>query len=518
MFESQITINDKKISANTPSCIITTDTKGAIIGVSGNLQDLTGFGINELAGMACTALFHGDMPANIIIQWNEKISQGRKWRAVIKWRTKGGNHFFSDVCIFPRVSGSTVSGAYVVLSKSHPSVEKRAGRFYRTRRKISQSDNKPDAKKILQARGGLTLLPTLIAITLTLIILSVWHTNWLSLASCLLLGVLGIIAGRPLGRREFAEQAGPIIDDPLMCYLFTGGVDEFSRVRYAVSVHNAERRAFNACVSQYGKHRLQQKLLHKSLVIPTHFAINGDSTFQSLQQAMHSLLADQHQASGAATRIMQLIFELQQHVLDERTRIDRLMKTSRHQRHCLEHARHLSQDLLRCVNHLTHANDLTNDSLPVVNPSPSNMTNSFEPVTKALTHASKVQAATASSDHTNKKLQNAARAISITLETGIQATRDNMLVARGIDTTLQTMLSAMLGINSLAVSVENAMHHQSVTRSTTQDHLDTLQGNMAQTVQAGQNASANAEQLEQHLTELQSLVSNFIQAIEPTHT
>jgi hypothetical protein len=365
----------------------------------------------------------------------------------------------------------------------------------------------------------LTPLSALIAVALTLIILSVWHVNWLSLASCLVLSVLGIIAGRPLGRREFAEQAGLIIDDPVMCYLFTGGVDELSRVRYTVSVHNAERRAFNACISQYGKQRLQQKLRHKSLVIPTHFAINGDSTFQSLQQTMHSFLADQHQASGAATRIMQLIFELQQHVLDERTRVDRLMKTSRHQLHCLERAHHHSQDLLRCVNHLIPANNLINDPLSVVDPSPgSNMTNSFKPVTKALTHASKVRTATASSDHINNKLQNAARAISLTLEAGIQATRDNMLVARDIDTTLQTMLSAMLGINSLAVSVENAMHHQSVTRSTTQDHLDTLKDNMAQTIQAGQNAAAHAEQLEQHLTELQSLVSNFIQAIEPTHT
>src|SRR5690554_476964 len=85
-----------------------TDTKGRITYANRAFVDISGFTHDELIGKAHNIVRHPDMPEEAFADLWRTLKAGRPWRALVKNRSKNGDHYWVDANVSPIHENGTI--------------------------------------------------------------------------------------------------------------------------------------------------------------------------------------------------------------------------------------------------------------------------------------------------------------------------------------------------------------------------------------------------------------------------
>ncbi len=89
----QITGREKKVASH-QMLVSKTDAKGVIMFANDNFVDVSGYSMEELVGQPHSILRHPDMPRAIFYHMWDSIKHGNNIMAVVKNKTKRGDHYW----------------------------------------------------------------------------------------------------------------------------------------------------------------------------------------------------------------------------------------------------------------------------------------------------------------------------------------------------------------------------------------------------------------------------------------
>ncbi|HEF4760129.1 TPA: methyl-accepting chemotaxis protein [Pseudomonas putida] len=221
----------------------TTDTQSCITYVNSDFIRISGFTEAELQGQTHNIVRHPDMPAAAFEHMWATLKAGRSWMGLVKNRCKNGDHYWVSAYVTPiRSNGQTVE-YQSVRTKPDPVSVLAAEQAYR---RLREGDKSLTRRLPLGLGAKLSLTVGLILLLGALggaSLLSLPLGNAL-LAAGLCSGVSSICITmmlRPL--RVLVGKAREVADNPLSQLLYSGRLDEFGQIDFALRMRQAETEA-----------------------------------------------------------------------------------------------------------------------------------------------------------------------------------------------------------------------------------------------------------------------------------
>ncbi len=107
-----------------------TDLRGVITYANPEFVKISGFTHDELIGAPHNLVRHPDMPAEAFQDLWEKVQKGKFWSALVKNRSKNGDHYWVEANVSPIKQGGSVVGYVSVRRKPSRSEVEAAESLY----------------------------------------------------------------------------------------------------------------------------------------------------------------------------------------------------------------------------------------------------------------------------------------------------------------------------------------------------------------------------------------------------
>lgn len=305
------------------------------------------------------------------------------------------------------------------------------------------------------------------------------------------------------------------------CSPLTGGADASCQIRYASDMHHIEIQSLAALMLRH-QGELQRINQHHHNVIKQadQLLYEQKKEAQGIHHALRRMLDDQHQATCAATRSMQLIMESQQSATQGRSALNSLSRTSRHQLSRLERTR----DQLNALSCRDQGISKIIDTLSEV----TEETHFMMHMERELDDASGIAVTNREIHHlaatTRTSIgelvkfiqgwRHTARHLVQDVDADIQRTQHSLSLIEDTDIALQTIISVADRLNALALNIDTTMHHQAILRATTSYRAEAIQEGLSSVVGVNKDMLHQVEKMSQQLGELCQLARDFTQAIE----
>ncbi|MBH3773352.1 methyl-accepting chemotaxis protein [Pseudomonas aeruginosa] len=218
----------------------TTDTQSHITYVNPDFIKISGFTEAELIGEPHNLVRHPDMPPAAFAHMWKTLRSGRSWMGLVKNRCKNGDHYWVSAYVTPMSKNGKIVEYQSVRTRPDPQQVQAAEQLYA---QLRASENPLRRRLPLGLRTKLALLVS------TIIVLGmVGAAAIFSLPLGTLLLAAGFISGlsaacvamqlAPLD--ALVEKARSIADNPLSQLLYSGRLDEFGQIDFALRMGQAE--------------------------------------------------------------------------------------------------------------------------------------------------------------------------------------------------------------------------------------------------------------------------------------
>ncbi|EOG4615722.1 PAS domain S-box protein [Pseudomonas aeruginosa] len=217
----------------------TTDTQSYITYVNPDFIKISGFTETELIGQPHNLVRHPDMPSAAFEHMWNTLRSGRSWMGLVKNRCKNGDHYWVSAYVTP-ISKNGQSVEYQsVRTKPAPGQVQAAEKLYAQMR----AGQKSLRRLHLGIRAKLALVMTAITVLGAIFGAAIFsQTFGSSLFSAAFIGGLSLICIsrllEPLA--VLAKKAQSIANNPLSQQLYSGRLDEFGQIDFALRMGQAE--------------------------------------------------------------------------------------------------------------------------------------------------------------------------------------------------------------------------------------------------------------------------------------
>lgn len=218
----------------------TTDTQSRITYVNPDFIKISGFTEVELLGQSHNIVRHPDMPPAAFEHMWATLKAGRSWMGLVKNRCKNGDHYWVSAYVTPIRKNGQTAEYQSVRTKPDPVQVQAAEQLYTQLRA---------GKKTLTRRLPLglgTKLSLLVSLIIVLGLSGAATMFSLPLSGALL--AAGLCSGvssiciavllRPLN--ELVKKARSVAENPLSQLLYSGRLDEFGQIDFALRMGQAE--------------------------------------------------------------------------------------------------------------------------------------------------------------------------------------------------------------------------------------------------------------------------------------
>lgn len=108
---------DKPVAYDGKMMIVEMDTAGIITYTNRKFRDMTGYNREELEGLPYSISRHPDVPEIMCQQAFTIASEGKIWAGYIKSITRGGEYFWTSVCVQPKFDMQKNLIGYIINKK-----------------------------------------------------------------------------------------------------------------------------------------------------------------------------------------------------------------------------------------------------------------------------------------------------------------------------------------------------------------------------------------------------------------
>lgn len=465
--------------------------------------DFYGFAPAEVFGRKITEFLHEGIPEPVINSCKQQFSSGYAWRGVMQCRTKDNGHCWSDVYLSPKWKAGLLHGAWVVLSTCEPSVLNRAQQIYHR----MSSHACWQQRRRWQITGGLT------GLALAALLLLMGAASDLALTA--LLGICLTLTALVLGRFSLdgASISSPTIRggsdvdaDLLMCHIYAGGSNAACRAAHQLALRELENFSLSAWMNH--RCRLLENTAHhqQSRIAYLETASHQQQRqTQLIRQSLRSMLDDQHRATCAATRSLQLIQESRQDAIQARAVFHQVGQV---------HHQHLGR-LHRIYHHLktliSHHHQViglidtlseTTEEMHFV----ANRHSDSDEEDSTLLATQTIHQLARSASLSLQELHSTTRQWSVTvrsfmqdIEAGIQEAQQLFSFVCDGDSGQQSVINLMDRLAALTTDIEGALHQQSIARAAVVRHTEILEEHISHVARTSRDIGAGIERAREQL-------------------
>ncbi|MBK1674161.1 chemotaxis protein [Ectothiorhodospira shaposhnikovii] len=289
----------------------TTDLKGIIKDVNADFVEISGYTEAELLNKNHNILRHPDMPPAAFQNLWDALKAGRPWMGLVKNRCKNGDHYWVNAYVTPILKDGRVVEYQSVRTKPSRDLVARAdtiyGRVMAGKLPLALRFPFPGMRVRLLAA---TLVTAMAGIVLGISMGGAWMQVLVPLAG------FGLLAGgwcwatlAPLARLR--QQARAVVHNPLCQYVYTGRMDEYGEIDFALRMLSAETGAAVGRVAEAAK-RLAEQTREMSA---------------SVEKSRMSIMTQQSETEQVATAVNQMSASVQE-----------VARNARHTAELAEHA------------------------------------------------------------------------------------------------------------------------------------------------------------------------------------
>ncbi|SDI72802.1 methyl-accepting chemotaxis protein [Pseudomonas panipatensis] len=221
----------------TANILSTTDLKGAVTHINPDFIQISGFSPEELLGYNHNRVRHPDMPPAAFAHLWQTLQAGRNWMGLVKNRCKNGDHYWVSAFVTPiRRDGKVVE--YQSVRTRASAAEVAAAEQLYARLSAGWQPRKPRLSLAMRLLAGLAVAQGAGAL------LTVLAPSLAPAAFVLALGLGGAWLWhglRPL--QALLAHARKVADNPVSQRLYSGRVDEFGELDFALRMLEAETAA-----------------------------------------------------------------------------------------------------------------------------------------------------------------------------------------------------------------------------------------------------------------------------------
>ena len=238
---NNLPIINKELHFDDSSILVTrTNTNGEIEFCNDAFSQISGYSVEELAGMPHNIVRHPDVPASIFEEQWSTLKSGKVWMGIIKNRSKSGEFYWTDTYIEPITNGDATLGFESVSVLATDQQKLRAEIIYE-RIKCKRKTPVPKHYKLPPLAIGLASYTLLACISAILI-----KTTPLEWAAPLITAstiIIGVFFSLQLSRESkyIKNIADSIHSSKTSQYMYTGKVSHTSNIHTAFKAVERQR-------------------------------------------------------------------------------------------------------------------------------------------------------------------------------------------------------------------------------------------------------------------------------------
>ncbi|WP_416885857.1 methyl-accepting chemotaxis protein [Marinospirillum sp.] len=517
-------ITEQEQRVNPQDQLITiTDLRGIITDANQAFADISGYTREELIGQNHNLIRHPHMPEAAFQDLWSTIQSGRSWKGLVKNRCKNGDYYWVDAYVTPiKRDGKTVE--YQSVRTAAPrSLIPRAEKLYQHWSRAEHTTAQPRLR--LSLRQQLLLWSATVSLLSTS--LAFWQIGWVAslLIACSGLIVIGGIARLTQGLKPLQKQALNIADQPLMSWLYTGRYDELGQIEFALATRTSELMAVVA-------------RLHNNATLVRHKKANSDERLQAAlgyvehqgslieeaRQALHTQLAGLAEVAQGTAKTNQSVAQSHQATQIGQESIHAVTEAILHHAQELNLAKdqvaelaHTSQEIEQVMEVISQVAEQTN--LLALNAAieaarAGEAGRGFAVVAdevRAL--AQRTHQSTLEVNRIVNELQIATQASVSAITQGVKTSSQTVSLADQMHQGFADILQAVDQMRDFASLVNQMTQEQAALSEQTTEQMGALAGLAEQSVEAGQAARQEANDLDDQVAHLHLLASHFIESL-----
>ncbi|SEA03315.1 methyl-accepting chemotaxis protein [Alkalimonas amylolytica] len=313
--------------------ITTTDKRGVITYANPEFIAVSGYQKDELLGKNHNLIRHPDMPAAAFKDMWRTIQSGHSWRGAVKNRCKNGDHYWVDAYVTPVMKNGEIAEYQSIRTVLQTEQKQRAERLY-------QQWRQKELPKCISASPYQTVNLLLLGLLLCLLgsgVALFFVAGWWSFLMVLpAIMTWLLIRYQQQQCRRLLQIADKTCFNPVMSWVYSGGVDFKSRVSFALSTQRQENRALMARLVNSSGYLHQAK--EQAATAITKASIQSLQQHQSTDgflQQLAQLRAQQSQVDAAVSEMEQYTGESEQAALAGNQQLQQMLAASQSMQHQL---------------------------------------------------------------------------------------------------------------------------------------------------------------------------------------